>query len=76
MAKYGRDTEQVINAKALAKMVGVTRQAIRYRCITNSLPHVRLDGMFFFNPQQVNYALHKIEWHKNRRKKKQQELLK
>ena len=75
MAKHGRNTEQLISAGGLAKMVGVSRQAIRHRCITNSLPHVRLDGMFFFNPQQVEYAVHQATW-KKKRKSKQRELLK
>ena len=76
MARYGRNMDELINARTLAKMVGVSRQAIRHRCLNNSLPHIKLDGVLFFNKNHIDFALHKVEWRRIKRKSKQRELIK
>ena len=76
MARYGIDMDELINARTLAKMIGVTRQAIHHRCLKNSLPHIKLEGVLFFNKAQIDFALHKVEWRRTKRKNKQRELLK
>ena len=76
MARYGRNMDELVNARTLAKMIGVTRQAVRYRCMTNSLPHIKLEGVLLFNKKHVDFALHKAEWGRTKRKSKQREFLK
>ena len=76
MAIKGRDTDQLINVRTLAKMLKVSRQAIHYRCKKGSLPHINLAGNYLFNERQVNFAVNGIEWKSRKKKSPQQELIK
>lgn len=75
MAIKGRMTDQLINARTLAKMLKVSRQAIHYRCKNGSLPHINLAGNYLFNEKQVNFAVNGIAWNSRKKKSRQQELI-
>ncbi len=71
----GRNMDSLINTRTLAKICGVSRQAVVYRCKTRALPHINLEGNYFFNQKQIDYAL-KFDWSRQKKKTKQRDLLK